>query len=65
MDFLAKAKKSIQCVECEKCDQCGDVKILHEAIFYPTFAVLSRNQGYGDLWSDKKSGLRNYSNVTK
>jgi large subunit ribosomal protein L34 len=34
------------------------VKILREAKFYPTFAVLSRNQGYGDLWSDKKTGLR-------
>ncbi len=28
-----------------------------KAKFYPTFAVLSRNQGYGDLWSDKKTGL--------
>jgi large subunit ribosomal protein L34 len=30
---------------------------LLEANFCPTFAVLSRNQGYGDLWSDKKTGL--------
>jgi large subunit ribosomal protein L34 len=30
---------------------------LLQAKFYPTFAVLSRNQGYGDLWSDKETGL--------
>ncbi|HLO81169.1 MAG TPA: 50S ribosomal protein L34 [Chitinophagaceae bacterium] len=28
-----------------------------EANFCFTFAVLSRNQGYGDLWSDKKTGF--------